>query len=63
MKLESYYTLIDEKTEVITNEKSYNSQLNDFGTLDSLVTKGFFSYGELEAGKHHVLYSGRDSFK
>ena len=49
--------------EAITNEKSYNLQLKEFGTLDSLVTKGFFSYGELDARKHHVLYSKKDSFK
>ena len=28
--------------EAIINEKSYNLQLREFGTLDSLVTKGFF---------------------
>ncbi|KAM4098659.1 hypothetical protein ACJW30_07G094700 [Castanea mollissima] len=61
--LGSYYTGIDEKTEAITSEKCYNSQLNDFETLDILVTKGIFSYGELDARKYHVLYSGKDSFK
>ena len=47
----------------ITNEKSYNLQLKEFGTLDSLVTKWFFSYRELDARKHHILYYGKDSFK
>ena len=49
--------------EAITNEKSYNLQLKQLGTLDSLVTKGFFSYGELDARKHHILYYGKESFK
>ena len=47
----------------VTNEKSYNLQLKKFETLDSLVTKGFFSYRELDARKHHILYYGKDSFK
>ena len=49
--------------EAITNEKSYNLQLKEFGTLDSLVTKWVFSYRELDARKHHILYYGKDSFK
>ena len=49
--------------EAITNEKSYNLQLKQLGTLDSLLTKGFFSYRELDARKHHILYYGKDSFK
>ena len=49
--------------EAITNEKSYNLQLKQLGTLDSLLTKGFFSYRELDARKHHILYYGKESFK
>ena len=49
--------------EAVTNEKSYNLQLKELRTLDSLVTKGFFSYRELDARKHHILYYGKESFK